>query len=155
MILICLCCLFAVKVPQISKIIQNGSAEGINLLGVLLDLFVITSSFAYAFVSKFPFSAWGEVFFLAIQTAIIAILILHYTNRQFQAGVFVVTYAVMVYLLLTEMIPHDLLWSLQVANFPIVICGKVSHSLISLANIRDFNIFGLHFTREGRSSTGT
>lgn len=46
---------FAVKVPQILKIIQDENAEGINLLGVILDLFVITSSFAYAFVKDFPF----------------------------------------------------------------------------------------------------
>lgn len=44
-----------VKVPQIVKILQSKSAEGINVLSVLLDLFAITAMVSYSFVSRFPF----------------------------------------------------------------------------------------------------
>lgn len=44
-----------VKVPQILKIMGSKSAEGINIYGVYLELFAITSNFAYSFVMGFPF----------------------------------------------------------------------------------------------------
>lgn len=42
-----------VKVPQILKISSNKSGQGINILSVLLDLFVITSTVAYGFVKGY------------------------------------------------------------------------------------------------------
>jgi uncharacterized protein with PQ loop repeat len=46
---------FAVKVPQIAKILKNKTAEGISLLSVALDLFAITSNMAYNVIKGFPF----------------------------------------------------------------------------------------------------
>jgi uncharacterized protein with PQ loop repeat len=47
--------LFAVKVPQITKILQNKTAEGISFLSVVLDLFAITSNMSYNVIKGFPF----------------------------------------------------------------------------------------------------
>lgn len=52
---------FTVKVPQIVKILQNKSAEGISISGQLLELYAITSSVAYSYVKRFPFR-WNIFF---------------------------------------------------------------------------------------------
>lgn len=44
-----------VKVPQILKIFQNKSAEGINLYGVCLELFAMSATISYSFINEFPF----------------------------------------------------------------------------------------------------
>jgi uncharacterized protein with PQ loop repeat len=50
-----LCVFFLVKIPQVLKIFQNKSAQGINVISILLELFAITATAAYSFVSGFPF----------------------------------------------------------------------------------------------------
>jgi mannose-P-dolichol utilization defect protein 1 len=46
---------FSVKVPQITKILQNKTAEGISFLSVALDLFAITANMSYNVIKGFPF----------------------------------------------------------------------------------------------------
>jgi mannose-P-dolichol utilization defect protein 1 len=45
----------------------GGSAEGISFLSVLLELLAISCSGVYSYASGFPFSAYGEAVFLAVQ----------------------------------------------------------------------------------------
>ena len=82
-----------VKLPQVLKIAGAGSAEGISFTSVLLELVAITFSGAYGFSNKFPFNAYGESVFLAIQTGLIALLVLSYTRGKLQALVFAALYA--------------------------------------------------------------
>ncbi|KAF9811832.1 hypothetical protein SFRURICE_021189 [Spodoptera frugiperda] len=113
-----------VKVPQILKILGSKSAEGINIYGVYLELFAITANFAYSCVMGFPFSAWGEGTFLAIQTAIIAALVLHYGGSTGTAGLFLATYAGIVSALVSGVTPTDVLWTMQAVNVPIIVIAK-------------------------------
>ena len=82
-----------VKLPQVLKIAGAGSAEGISFTSVLLELVAITFSGAYGFSNKFPFNAYGESVFLAIQTGLIALLVLSYTRGKLQAMVFAALYS--------------------------------------------------------------
>ncbi|GBP88449.1 UPF0430 protein CG31712 [Eumeta japonica] len=117
-----------VKVPQILKLLASKSAEGLNLYGVLLELFAITANFAYSYVMKFPFSAWGDATFLGIQTAIIGALILHYGGAAGRAVIFLAIYFAMVAVLVSDYTPLDVLWCLQAANVPVVLFAKASLS---------------------------
>ena len=47
--------LFVVKIPQIIKIVQASSVEGLSLLSFLLELVALTSTAAYSFAKGFPF----------------------------------------------------------------------------------------------------
>ncbi|XP_045458695.1 mannose-P-dolichol utilization defect 1 protein homolog [Melitaea cinxia] len=113
-----------VKVPQILKILGSKSAEGINIYGVYLELFAITANFAYSYVMNFPFSAWGEGTFLAIQTAIIAALVLHYGGAPVKATIFLATYVGLVSALVGGYTPKDVLWMMQAVNIPIILAAK-------------------------------
>ncbi|XP_075992014.1 mannose-P-dolichol utilization defect 1 protein homolog [Anticarsia gemmatalis] len=113
-----------VKVPQILKILNSKSGEGINVYGVYLELFAITANFAYSYVMGFPFSAWGEGTFLAIQTAIIAALVLHYGGATATAALFLASYVGLVSVLVSGFTPTDVLWTMQAVNVPIIVIAK-------------------------------
>ncbi|XP_028035877.1 mannose-P-dolichol utilization defect 1 protein homolog [Bombyx mandarina] len=113
-----------VKVPQIFKILQSKSADGINIYGVYLELFAITANFAYSYVMGFPFSAWGEGTFLAIQTAMIAALVLHYGGAPMKGGIFLSVYCAIVSVLVSGYTSTDILWTMQAVTVPIILIAK-------------------------------
>uniref|UniRef100_A0A1S4GY33 Mannose-P-dolichol utilization defect 1 protein homolog n=2 Tax=Anopheles gambiae TaxID=7165 RepID=A0A1S4GY33_ANOGA len=123
-----------VKVPQITKILANKSARGISLFSVLLDLFAITIHMAYSFVNGFPFSAWGDTAFLALQTAIIAIMVLFYGGSTVLAGAFTVGYSALVYVLMGGLTPLNYLLIAQGFNVPILLLGKLSQAFTNYRN---------------------
>lgn len=82
---------------------------------------------AYSFVKGFPFSAWGDGTFLAIQTAIIAALILFYSGSSAKAGSFLMIYMTIVYVLMSGITPLSYLWSAQGLNVPVLLLGKVTN----------------------------
>jgi mannose-P-dolichol utilization defect protein 1 len=123
-----------VKVPQITKILMNKSAEGINLFGVCMDLFAITIHMSYSFVSGFPFSAWGDSTFLAFQTAMIGSLVLFYEYSTAKASVFCALYTTLLYSLMGGLTPKEFLWSAQAFNLPILLIGKLSQAVTNYKN---------------------
>ncbi|KAG9462580.1 hypothetical protein GDO78_013829, partial [Eleutherodactylus coqui] len=70
-----------VKVPQIVKLVRSGTAEGLSFQSVLLELLALSGTMVYSITHGFPFSSWGEVLFLMIQTLIIGFLIQHLRGR--------------------------------------------------------------------------
>ncbi|KFB45623.1 AGAP008375-PA-like protein [Anopheles sinensis] len=123
-----------VKVPQITKIAANKSARGISLFSVCLDLFAITIHMAYSFVNGFPFSAWGDTAFLALQTAIIAMLVLFYGGSSARSVAFAIGYSALVYVLLGGLTPLNYLLIAQGFNVPILLLGKLSQALANYRN---------------------
>lgn len=118
-----------VKVPQIAKILTNKSAEGINIFAVFLDLFAITFNLAYNYVSGFPFSAYGDGVFMALQTIIIACLVLHYGGSTLKAALVFAAYLVFGWVLMGGITPKDVLWTIQACNIPILLLGKSAQAL--------------------------
>ncbi|XP_055634680.1 mannose-P-dolichol utilization defect 1 protein homolog [Toxorhynchites rutilus septentrionalis] len=123
-----------VKVPQISKILANKSAQGINLFSVCLDLFAITIHMSYSFVNGFPFSAWGDTSFLALQTALIAFLVLWYGGAKAQAFIFSVIFTATTYALMGGLTPLKYLLIAQGFNVPIILLGKLSQAYTNYKN---------------------
>lgn len=124
-----------VKVPQILKILNNKSAEGLSIFSVLLDLTAITFHISYSFANGFPFSAWGDGTFLALQTAAIAALIFFYGYRSIvSAGIFSVIYAGILYVLMGGLTSTEFLWTMQGFNVPILFVGKLSQALTNYRN---------------------
>jgi len=90
-----------VKLPQVFKILGSSSAQGISLLGTLLELVAVTAACAYSIAQGYPFSSYGEAVFLSAQTGLIAVLILLFGGRAALAAVFAALYAAIVYALVT------------------------------------------------------
>ncbi|XP_076679076.1 mannose-P-dolichol utilization defect 1 protein homolog isoform X1 [Andrena cerasifolii] len=123
-----------VKVPQIVKILQSKSAEGINVLSVLLDLFAITAMVSYSFVSRFPFSSWGDGVFLGFQTLAIAFLVMHFSGKTIQATAFLAAYLAVVITAVSGLTPVHVLWTCQAMNIPIVLTSKLMQAHTNYSN---------------------
>lgn len=117
------------------KILNNKSAAGLSIVSVLLDLMAISLNMSYSFVSGFPFSAWGDGTFLGIQTAIIAALVFLYGHQSSaKAGIFVVLYAALMYVLTGGITSVKFLWTAQGFNVPILLVGKLSQAVTNYKN---------------------
>lgn len=123
-----------VKVPQITKILNNKSAEGLNVIAVLFEILAITFNLSYSYVSGFPFSAYGDGAFLALQTVIIACLILHYGGSTLKAGLLFVAYAIFCFVLMGGLTPLHVLWTIQAFNIPILLVGKSVQAITNYRN---------------------
>ncbi|KAK8847612.1 hypothetical protein IAR55_005471 [Kwoniella newhampshirensis] len=69
-----------VKIPQILKIVSSQSARGLSLSAYILETASYAINLAYASRNQFPFSTYGENFFLTIQNVIITLLILFFSG---------------------------------------------------------------------------
>jgi mannose-P-dolichol utilization defect protein 1 len=78
-----------VKIPQLLKLLNSQSAEGISFLSYLLETSSYLISLAYNVRNQFPFSTYGEIALVAIQNVAISVLVLQYSGRAPVAALFV------------------------------------------------------------------
>ncbi|XP_039258639.2 mannose-P-dolichol utilization defect 1 protein-like [Styela clava] len=123
-----------VKVPQIQKLLKSSSAVGMSFSSVLLELYAITSMCAYSIARSFPFSAWGDSFFLLIQVTIIACLVQYYRGKPQLAIVFLVIYSVILFVLVSGITPTNVLAALQASNMPAIVIAKMIQAAESIKN---------------------
>lgn len=115
-----------VKLPQIYKIVKNGSAEGISFVGTLLELMAVTANGAYSFSRAFPFTAYGEAISLSLQTSLVALLVLWYGGNTISTVLFSVLYGITVFAITSPgLVPDQVLWYGQAANIPMIVLGKL------------------------------
>ncbi|EFX72543.1 hypothetical protein DAPPUDRAFT_31031, partial [Daphnia pulex] len=123
-----------VKVPQILKLFNAKSGEGINLTAIFMELFAISANMAYSYRNEFPFSSWGEGFFLAVQTALVAALVLLYGSGPGKAALsFLACFSAGLALMLSPLAPMQLLWLFQASIVPIIVVSKM---IQAVANYR-------------------
>ncbi|CAG5112732.1 Oidioi.mRNA.OKI2018_I69.chr2.g6913.t1.cds [Oikopleura dioica] len=123
-----------VKVPQILSIIGAKSAAGLSLFSVLLELFPCATLIGYGLASGFPFSSWGESFFMAVQTMIIAFLICDYTGRRGLGLMLNLAYAGFVYVLISGMVTVEQLQVLQLCNLPVTVISRLIQVVTNFKN---------------------
>uniref|UniRef100_A0A3Q3X8A9 Mannose-P-dolichol utilization defect 1 protein homolog n=1 Tax=Mola mola TaxID=94237 RepID=A0A3Q3X8A9_MOLML len=123
-----------VKLPQILKLMGAKSAEGLSFNSVLLELLAITGTTTYSIAKKFPFSAWGEVLFLMLQTVTIGFLIQHYRGKTSRGVLFLVMYFVLVVLLLSPVTPISVVTCMQASNMPAIIISRLIQAASNFRN---------------------
>ncbi|KAF1995776.1 polyketide synthase [Amniculicola lignicola CBS 123094] len=70
-----------VKVPQLIKLINSQSADGVSFLSYLLESSAYLISLAYNIRHGFPFSTYGETALILVQNVVIASLVLKYGGK--------------------------------------------------------------------------
>jgi len=70
-----------VKVPQLLKLLNSQSAEGLSFLSYLLESSSYLISLAYNVRHGFPFSTFGETALILVQNIAIASLVLKYSGK--------------------------------------------------------------------------
>ncbi|UNI23218.1 hypothetical protein JDV02_009050 [Purpureocillium takamizusanense] len=78
-----------VKVPQILKLVNSRSAEGVSFLAYLLETSAYLITLAYNVRNGFPFSTFGETALILGQNVVISVLVLNYTGHVSTAAVLV------------------------------------------------------------------
>ena len=93
-----------VKLPQLIKLLNSRSADGVSFLSYFLETAGYVISLAYNVRKGFPFSTYGENALIAAQNVAIAALILHLTGKTAGAAAFVAGLAAAGYALANEQV---------------------------------------------------
>lgn len=119
-----------VKVPQILKLLNSRSADGVSFLSYLLETAAYLISLAYNFRNGFPFSTYGETALIVGQNIVISVLVLNYSGRASAAAVFVAALAGTVAALFAEnVVPAQALGYLQAGAGVLGVASKVPQIL--------------------------
>jgi len=113
------------KVPQILKIVSNKSAESISISSIILETIGFTITLLVSYILKYPFSTYGESFFILIQSIILLILVLKYSkklNSLFFIGSII--YLAGAFSVFKFASPHHLAL-LQALNIPLFMISKL------------------------------
>ncbi|CAF1325348.1 unnamed protein product [Adineta steineri] len=97
-----------VKLPQIVKIKWNKSGVGVSVLAETIMLAAIFGSMAYGYTSEFPLSAYGDSYFLFIQTILVILLVLYYQRKYAAAVTYLVLCSVVTVLMYQKLLPAEL-----------------------------------------------
>ena len=135
-----------VKLPQILILLSARSGAGVSLFSVLLELIALTFTSSYSLANNFPISAWGEALFLMLMTTLVAFLIIFYDVSGQRAGLFLLTYTSSAYVLMSGLVPMNILWGLQVLNVPLVISSKLVQAWVNYKNGHTGNLSGITVT---------
>ncbi|KAI5609974.1 mannose-P-dolichol utilization defect 1 protein [Silurus asotus] len=114
-----------VKLPQILKLLSAKSAEGLSFNSVMLELLSLTGTMVYSIAKSFPFSAWGEVFFLMLQSLAIGFLIQHYKGCTVKGLGFLVIFFGLLAVLVSPLTPMFVVTTMQASNMPAIILGRL------------------------------
>ncbi|KAF9021832.1 mannose-P-dolichol utilization defect 1 protein [Hymenopellis radicata] len=113
-----------VKVPQLLLILKARSARGLSLPAYIMETLSYAITLAYSFRNEFPFSTYGENFFLAIQNALITLLITFFSPNA-TGKITLVSAALTGAVSTLYNLPKDTLAVLQFATLPLSLFSKL------------------------------
>ncbi|CAI5469441.1 unnamed protein product [Closterium sp. Yama58-4] len=79
--------------PQIIRIVRSSSIEGLSVPSFEMECVGYTVSLLFCWTRRVPFSAYGELFFLVLQSVILMLLIYYHSprlgrQRYLRAGIY-------------------------------------------------------------------
>jgi len=120
------------KIPQILIILSGKSAQGLSLPAYVLETAAYAITTVYSNRNHYPFSTYGENFFLSIQNVCIILLIIYYSRggqslKREKKAIQLVTASTIIgsslYLMYT--VPSSALQVLQVSTLPLSTLAKL------------------------------
>ncbi|KAJ3228627.1 hypothetical protein HDU78_009661 [Chytriomyces hyalinus] len=123
-----------VKVPQILKIFNSGSARGISLVSYVLETLAYVITLSYNLRRDNPFSTYGEVAFITLQNVIILLMLTFYSKKYVSLVGVTAFFAAATYALNSDLLPDSLLVSLQWAAIVISTVSKLPQIYTNFAN---------------------
>lgn len=114
-----------------SPVVSAKSARGLSLSAYVLETLAYAITLAYSYRNNFPFSTYGENFFLTLQNIVITFLIIHYptsalTRKPSSAPqLALATVAIAASGVVLYSVPSSTLAALQVATIPLSLFSKI------------------------------
>lgn len=128
-----LCCWFILL--ELTKcwlqVLFAGSARGLSLSAYVLETLAYAITLVYSYRNEFPFSTYGENFFLTLQNSVITTLIVYFpstalkSGRSNVGGAFVTVLALLAGAALLLVTPAPTLSLLQAATVPLGVLSKL------------------------------
>ncbi|KAF8585070.1 mannose-P-dolichol utilization defect 1 protein [Ramaria rubella] len=119
------------KVPQLILILRAQSARGLSFSSYVLETLAYAITLAYSARNDFPFSTYGENFFLTIQNVLITLLIIHHLpspglpKRSSSTPKLLMALGISLAVTYTlTIVPASILSLLQVATIPLSLLSK-------------------------------
>lgn len=123
-----------IKIPQVIKIVQASSVEGLSLPSFLLELVALTATASYSVAKGFPFSAWGESLFMSVQTTFLVVMYFYYTKKAVLCVLFPVLYGSIFYALVSGLTPMSVLVQLVSMQVVFVIISRLLQIVANFQN---------------------
>ena len=117
-----------VKFPQIVKIKWNRSGQGVSVLAESIMLAAIFGSMAYGYTSEYPLSAYGDSFFLFLQTLVIILLVLYYKRQYFTAALYLLLCSALTILMYRKLLPARLVDLLAALSMVLSVVSRLWQS---------------------------
>jgi len=134
-----------VKVPQILKMMNNNSSDGISSTSTLLDLFMTFTTLAYGFTKGLPFASYGDTLFVFLQTAVILTLIPWYKKNMPLFTIYLAISIFASYATYVKMFTIDLITLFQQAQVPLVIISRGIQILTNFGNKSTGQLSGITY----------
>mmetsp|Transcript_39798 Transcript_39798/g.61182 ORF Transcript_39798/g.61182 Transcript_39798/m.61182 type:complete len:220 (-) Transcript_39798:109-768(-) len=136
---------FALKVPQILKVWQSGSAEGLAISMFLFEVLAFTVSICYHFRMGYAFSTYGEGVFILAQLYVLIYLILSIRNQFWvpKSLVMISLYFLTLGAALTEFFPMEIVAFLQSCNVLFGIASRLPQIKTNFKNKSTGQLSGL------------
>merc|ERR1712127_594921 len=125
---------FLLRVPQILKILAAKSGDGISVASEYLMMVAVFASLSYGYFKKFPYSAYGDSYFLFAQSIIVALLVLLFQRKICSAIITLVLVSAASYLLYANMIPEAVILSLNGSGVFLGVASKLNQAWLNFKN---------------------
>lgn len=122
------------RVPQIVKILSAGSGEGLSVASEILMLIAIFGSMSYGYFKQFPVAAYGDSYFLYLQSLIILLLVLYYQRNYLHALVTGGLTGLFTFLSFTGALPGNLIIGLNSLSMILSVVSKLNQALLNFRN---------------------
>lgn len=120
------------KLPQVIRVQRARSAKGISVSMYALETLATTFSLLYFFRRAFPFSTYGELFFIIAQNVVILGQVIVFENVDLRRALLLgVVYIAGCLFLVSPAAPLRLLMSLQLAAIPMLNFGRIPQIMLS------------------------
>ncbi|XP_053340838.1 mannose-P-dolichol utilization defect 1a [Clarias gariepinus] len=112
-------------VLQVRVVVQGGSAEGLNLVSVVLQLLAVSTHTAACILHKFPIGAYGESVFVLLQLLLLVFLIQYYKRNIISGLVLLGVYCGVMYLLTSALISEAVVMAMQEWSVLMVLTSRL------------------------------
>jgi mannose-P-dolichol utilization defect 1 len=114
-----------IKLPQILKILDAKSAEGIAISTVLLETFGYVYNFAAHVRLRYPVSTYGDFAVLILQNLVILVLMYRFSNRLATGIIILTGYVSLLLLMCSPFFPLHFLESMILGNVLLSVASRV------------------------------
>uniref|UniRef100_A0A7S0XRP0 Mannose-P-dolichol utilization defect 1 protein homolog n=1 Tax=Elphidium margaritaceum TaxID=933848 RepID=A0A7S0XRP0_9EUKA len=120
-----ICGSFALKLPQILKIVNAKSGAGLSVISLVIESLGFLVTTAYFYRQGYPASTYGESPIIFTQNMIIIALICAYNSQLTLGALFVVAYSAFFVVSMTEYLPMIVLQQIYASNLFIILGSRL------------------------------